>query len=70
MGAHTEQAALISKIYNQTLTRTYVNLRNERIMLSIAYGGDRAFYDRVNDRVQSPDAARFVGTETMTPAEA
>jgi hypothetical protein len=40
--ANPEQEALIKKIYNQTLTRTYVNLRNERVMLSIAYGGDQS----------------------------
>jgi EpsI family protein len=40
--ANPEQAALINKIYNQTLSRTYVNLRGERIMLSIAYGGDQS----------------------------
>jgi EpsI family protein len=36
------QQAAIDKIYNQTLTRTYVNSRSERIMLSIAYGGDQS----------------------------
>jgi len=35
------QAAL-DKIYNQTLTRTYVNSRGERVMLSIAYGTDQS----------------------------
>jgi len=40
--ANPEQEALINKIYSQTLTRTYVNSRNERIMLSIAYGGDQS----------------------------
>ncbi|MCA1925298.1 MAG: EpsI family protein [Thiobacillus sp.] len=40
--ANPEQEALINKIYNQTLTRTYVNARNERVMLSIAYGGDQS----------------------------
>lgn len=40
--ANPEQEAVINKIYNQTLTRTYVNSRNERIMLSIAYGGDQS----------------------------
>ncbi|MBT9538258.1 exosortase-associated protein EpsI, B-type [Thiobacillus sp.] len=40
--ANPEQEALINKIYNQTLTRTYINSRNERIMLSIAYGGDQS----------------------------
>lgn len=40
--ANPEQEALISKIYDQTLTRTYVNTKNERVMLSIAYGGDQS----------------------------
>jgi EpsI family protein len=34
------QAAL-DEVYNQILTRTYVNLKGERIMLSIAYGADQ-----------------------------
>ncbi|NLZ39658.1 MAG: EpsI family protein [Comamonadaceae bacterium] len=34
--------ALLDKIYNQTLARTYVNGRGERIMLSVAYGGDQS----------------------------
>lgn len=37
-----ETQAKLDKIYNQTLARTYVNSRNERIMLSIAYGGDQS----------------------------
>src|SRR4030065_72730 len=40
--ANPEQEAMINKIYNQTLTRTYVNPKGERIMLSIAYGGDQS----------------------------
>lgn len=40
--ANPEQEALINKIYNQTLTRTYINPRGERVMLSIAYGGDQS----------------------------
>ena len=40
--ANPEQQAIINKIYNQTLTRTYVNSRDERVMLSIAYGGDQS----------------------------
>ena len=34
--------ALLDKIYNQTLTRTYINGKGELIMLSIAYGGDQS----------------------------
>jgi EpsI family protein len=40
--ADPQQKALLSKIYNQTLLRTYVNPKGERIMLSIAYGGDQS----------------------------
>jgi len=35
------QAAL-DKIYNQTLSRTYINSQGQRIMLSIAYGSDQS----------------------------
>jgi EpsI family protein len=34
--------AKLNKIYNQTLTRTYVNDQGKRVMLSIAYGGDQS----------------------------
>jgi hypothetical protein len=34
--------ALLNKIYHQTLSRVYVNPRGERIMLSVAYGGDQS----------------------------
>ncbi len=40
--ANPEQEAMINKIYNQTLTRTYFNSTGDRIMLSIAYGGDQS----------------------------
>ncbi|WP_296892147.1 exosortase-associated protein EpsI, B-type [Thiobacillus sp.] len=40
--SNPEQQALIKEIYNQTLTRTYVNSNGEHIMLSIAYGGDQS----------------------------
>ncbi|MCL4472146.1 MAG: exosortase-associated protein EpsI, B-type [Sulfuricella sp.] len=40
--ANPETEALLSKIYNQTLARTYANSRGEHIMLSIAYGGDQS----------------------------
>lgn len=40
--ANPQQQALINKIYNQTLVRTYVNPSGDRIMLSIAYGGDQS----------------------------
>ena len=34
--------AMLNKIYNQTLSRTYVGPQGERIMLSVAYGGDQS----------------------------
>ncbi|OZA13171.1 MAG: EpsI family protein [Hydrogenophilales bacterium 17-62-8] len=40
--ADPELQARLDKIYNQTLTRTYVNPTGDRIMLSIAYGGDQS----------------------------
>lgn len=40
--ANPEQEEVLNKIYNQTLTRTYINNKGERVMLSIAYGGDQS----------------------------
>lgn len=40
--ADPQRLAVLNKIYNQTLSRTYVNAQGERIMLSIAYGGDQS----------------------------
>ena len=37
-----DQQAVLNKIYNQTLSRTYVNSAGERVMLSVAYGGDQS----------------------------
>lgn len=34
--------ARLDKIYNQVLSRTYISKRGERIMLSVAYGGDQS----------------------------
>ena len=52
-----DTAALLSKIYNQTLSRTYVNANGERIMLSVAYGGDQS------------DATRAHRPEVCYPAQ-
>lgn len=49
--------ALLNKIYNQTLSRTYVNGKGERIMLSVAYGGDQS------------DATRAHRPEVCYPAQ-
>lgn len=38
----------LDKIYNQTLTRNYINGKGERIMLSIAYGGDQGYSTQVH----------------------
>lgn len=34
--------AKLDEIYNQTLNRTYINGKGQRVMLSIAYGGDQS----------------------------
>ena len=48
---------LLASIYNQTLTRTYINTKGERIMLSVAYGGDQS------------DATRAHRPEVCYPAQ-
>ena len=40
--ANPQQVELLSKIYNQTLARTYTDSGGYRVMLSIAYGGDQS----------------------------
>ncbi|MDP3331933.1 MAG: EpsI family protein [Methylococcaceae bacterium] len=37
-----QRIAALNRIYNQTLSRTYINAHGERVMLSIAYGGDQS----------------------------
>jgi EpsI family protein len=37
-----ERQSVLEQIYDQTLSRTYVNTAGERVMLSIAYGGDQS----------------------------
>jgi EpsI family protein len=37
-----QQQETLNKIYNQTLSRLYVNRTGYRIMLSVAYGGDQS----------------------------
>lgn len=37
-----DQLEMLNKIYNQTLTRFYINPRGVRIVLSVAYGGDQS----------------------------
>ncbi len=40
--ASPDAQAILNKIYNQTLSRTYVNPNGDRVMLSMAYGGDQS----------------------------
>lgn len=37
-----DQQGVLEKIYDQTLSRTYVDRAGRRVMLSIAYGGDQS----------------------------
>jgi len=39
---------MLSRLYNQTLSRTYVNRAGEHVMLSVAYGGDQSDGTRVH----------------------
>jgi EpsI family protein len=36
------QKEMLAALYGQTLSRTYVNAQGQRVMLSIAYGGDQS----------------------------
>lgn len=49
--------AMLDKIYNQILSRTYVDSKGDRIMLSVAYGGDQS------------DATRAHRPEVCYPAQ-
>lgn len=49
--------AMLDKIYNQILSRTYVDAEGDRIMLSVAYGGDQS------------DATRAHRPEVCYPAQ-
>lgn len=40
--------AELDRLYNQTLTRDYMNNKGERIMLSIAYGSDQSYSSQVH----------------------
>jgi EpsI family protein len=52
-----DTVAMLKKIYNQTLSRTYVNAAGDRVMLSVAYGGDQS------------DATRAHRPEVCYPAQ-
>ena len=49
--------AVLDKLYNQTLSRTYINAQGQRVMLSVAYGGDQS------------DATRAHRPEVCYPAQ-
>src|SRR4030066_2234370 len=40
--------AKLDRLYNQTLTRNYINSKGEWIMLSIAYGSDQSYSSQVH----------------------
>lgn len=40
--ADPEQQGVLARIYDQTLSRTYIDPHGQRVMLSIAYGGDQS----------------------------
>jgi EpsI family protein len=52
-----DTAAMLNKIYTDTLSRTYVNRAGVRVMLSVAYGGDQS------------DATRAHRPEVCYPAQ-
>ena len=52
-----DQQAVLNAIYNQTLSRTYVDRDGHRVMLSVAYGGDQS------------DATRAHRPEVCYPAQ-
>lgn len=43
-----EAKDLLDKIYNQTLTRNYINSKGEQIMLSIAYGSVQSYSSQIH----------------------
>lgn len=52
-----DQKAVLDQIYSQTLSRTYVSRDGQRVMLSVAYGGDQS------------DATRAHRPEVCYPAQ-
>jgi EpsI family protein len=53
----------IGKIYTQTLSRTYINIHGERVMLSIAYGSDQ----RTDLQVHRPEICYMTGGFEIGP---
>jgi EpsI family protein len=52
-----DETGTINKLYSQTLSRTYVNNRGERVMLSIAYGRDQ----RTDLQIHRPEVCYRTG---------
>ena len=61
-----DTAALLNKIYNQTLSRTYVDAMGNRIMLSVAYGGDQSDGTRAHRPEVCYPAQGFQLTDSST----
>ncbi|MBZ8140323.1 EpsI family protein [Rubrivivax gelatinosus] len=64
--------ALLDRIYNQTLSRTYINAGRQRIMLSVAYGGDQSDATRVHRPEVCYPAQGFqmlANSETLLPLD-
>jgi EpsI family protein len=60
-----EVRGILEETYNQTLSRTYVNIKGERIMLAIAYGGPQKT-DMHNHRPEICYAANGFDVGKMT----
>ena len=63
--------AMLDSLYSQTLARTYINRKGERVMLSIAYGSDQSNEATAVHRPEFCYSAqgfrvRATGTETLT----
>jgi EpsI family protein len=57
--------ALLDKLYNQVLARTYVNSAGQRIMLSIAYGGEQSDSLRVHEPEVCYEAQGFQVSDSV-----
>ena len=70
--------AMLDALYSQTLARTYINAKGERVMLSIAYGSDQSneatavhrpefCYSAQGFRVKTLDSSRLTIDNTSVP---
>ena len=58
-----QQQELLEKIYSETLSRSYINSKGYRVMLSIAYGGDQTGRLRVHRPESCYSGQGFVVTK-------